>query len=767
VNRLPALLWLAIVLSAATYLAWRVETGLTFRTDLMALLPTDQQDAAMQKASETVTKTLSRQLVLLTGDPDRTTARAAAQTLSDTLKQSGLFTPTNTTIDTDRIQRIGALYAPYRAGLLSDPDRDLLTAHKGTTIATRALSQVFGFIGLGDAHLLQTDPFLLMPSFFANLPLPMSSLTQDDGMLSTTQDGKTWILTAGELTQEPYALDTQRRLSAILDPTIQRLRTQHPALETLRLGAVFFAQAGADQAIGETSLIGIVSTIGTILVVLAAFRALTPLWLSLLVIGTGIMTALSGSMLLFGDLHVGAMLFGTSLIGVAVDYSLQYCTEIFTHEPSPHTRLRQVLWGITLGTATTVIGYLTLLLAPFPGLRQVAVFSAIGLAASWLTVVLWLPALDRGKPAQHGASMLRWSFLFLWLWQSKRLTHWRRAALATAILLAAIGLVRFHTDDDVRRMQALSPDLLAQQSRLQTLIGSQGGGQFFLISAPDTETALRTEETLADRLRPLISAGALANFRSPARYVPSAQRQQENRALIAQELNDSARREQFRRLGLPPPDSILPANPNVLTLPEAMHPGTPLQFLSLLVLNDSQGATSHVVMLDGVHQLNEVAAAADGLQGVRFIDPAGSFSTVLGKYRNRTMMLLALSALLMAPLLACRYGPRRTIWIMLPPILAVALTPGLRALFGAGFTFFDGIALVLILSVGVDYAVFLAETSRDRRTVTMLAVALAATTALMSFGLLALSNVQAVQHFGATMLVGILLAAVLAPMARR
>ena len=764
-SRLPALLWLAIVLIAATYLAWRAETGLTFRTDLMALLPTDQQDAAMQKASGTITKTLSRQLVLLTGDPNRNTARAAAQTLSDTLKQSGLFIPTNTTIDADRIQRIGALYAPYRSGLLSDPDRDLLLAHRGITIATRALAQVFGFIGLGDARLLQTDPFLLMPSFFANLPLPMSKLTPDDGMLSTTKDGKTWILTAGELTQEPYALDTQHRLSAVLDPAIQRLQTQHPALETLRLGAVFFAQAGADQAMGETTAIGIASTIGTILVVLAAFRALTPLWLSLLVVGTGIMTALSGSLLLFGNLHVGAMLFGTSLIGVAVDYSLQYCTETFTHEPSPHARLRQVLWGITLGTATTIIGYLTLLLAPFPGLRQVAVFSAIGLAASWLTVVLWLPRLDRSPPARHGAGMLRWSFLFLWLWQSKYLAKWRLTALAVTVLLAAIGLTRFHTDDDVRRMQALAPALLAQQARLQTLIGSRSGGQFFLVSAPDTETALETEETLADRLRPLIAAGALASFRSPARYVPSAKRQQENRTLIATELNDSARRAQFQRLGLP--DKPPAENPKVLTLAEAMRPGTPLDFLSRLVLNDSPGTVSHVVMLDGVHRPAEVAAAAAGLHGVRFIDPAGSFSTVLGKYRHRTMILLALSAVLMAPLLAWRYGLRRTAWIMMPPVLAVALTPGLRALLGASFTFFDGIALVLILSVGVDYAVFLAETSRDRRAVTMLAVALAATTALMSFGLLALSDVQAVQHFGATMLVGILLAALLAPMARR
>jgi predicted exporter len=487
--------------------------------------------------------------------------------------------------------------------------------------------------------------------------------------------------------------------------------------------------------------------------------------LSLLVIGVGVMTALAGSLLLFGDLHVGAMLFGVSLIGVAVDYSLQYCTETFTAERCSHRRLRQVVWGISLGTATTVIGYLTLLLAPFPGLRQVAVFSAIGLVAAWLTVVLWLPLLDRSAGVRHGVRMLRWSFLFLWLWQSKRLAGWRIGGLVALVVLAGIGLIRFHTDDDVRRMQALSPDLLSQQARLQALIGSQGGGQFFLVSADDSEAALRTEEVLGDRLRKLAASGALGGFRSPARYVPSAFRQRENRALVDRELGGDARREQFRRLGLAfvAPDD----DGSVLTLTSAMRAGGPLDFLSLLVLNDGEGGAAHVVMLDGVRRLHAVAAAGDGIAGVRFVDAAGSFSAVLGQYRVRTMLLLGLSALLMAPLLAWRYGPRRTVWIMLPPVLAVGLTPGLRALLGSGFTFFDGIALVLILSVGVDYAVFLAETSRERRVVTMLAVGLAAVTALMSFGLLALSNVMAVQHFGATMLVGILLAALLAPMARR
>src|ERR1700679_3128362 len=96
-----SLAWLVVVLIAGSYLAWRVETGLTFRTDLMALLPMDEQDAAMQGAQETVTQALSRQIVLLAGHADRDTARAAAQTLGDALVRSGLVKLTDTGIDAD------------------------------------------------------------------------------------------------------------------------------------------------------------------------------------------------------------------------------------------------------------------------------------------------------------------------------------------------------------------------------------------------------------------------------------------------------------------------------------------------------------------------------------------------------------------------------------------------------------------------------------------------------------------------------------------
>ena len=132
-----------------------------------------------------------------------------------------------------------------------------------------------------------------------------------------------------------------------------------------------------------------------------------PLWHSLLAIGVGVLCAFSLSLAIFREVHVIALLFGSSLIGTTVDYCMHYFCEVFVRDGArPWDRLRRVLPGLSLGIATTLIGYSILLLAPFTGLHQIAVFSASGMLASFATVVLWLPFLDRRREAAHGDRFL-------------------------------------------------------------------------------------------------------------------------------------------------------------------------------------------------------------------------------------------------------------------------------------------------------------------------------------------------------------------------
>src|SRR5580693_695147 len=121
-SRWMAAIWLAAVVLLGVHLAWRVHQGLTFRTDLMALLPRDEADPALQRVNDDVALSLSRRVAFLIGDPDRTRARLAATEMTRALTASSqveVFTPPS---GLDRFAELGALYFPYRDGILSEDD---------------------------------------------------------------------------------------------------------------------------------------------------------------------------------------------------------------------------------------------------------------------------------------------------------------------------------------------------------------------------------------------------------------------------------------------------------------------------------------------------------------------------------------------------------------------------------------------------------------------------------------------------------------------
>ena len=96
--------------------------------------------------------------------------------------------------------------------------------------------------------------------------------------------------------------------------------------------------------------------------------------------------------------------------------------------------------------------------------------------------------------------------------------------------------------------------------------------------------------------------------------------------------------------------------------------------------------------------------------------------------------------------------------------MASGLTVAILGWMGQPFQLFNVLALVLLLGIGVDYGIFLLEHDGDPSA--WLAVALGAASTWLSFGLLGLSATPALRAFGLTLLFGVLLVWMLAPMFR-
>ena len=129
---------------------------------------------------------------------------------------------------------------------------------------------------------------------------------------------------------------------------------------------------------------------------------------------------------------------------------------------------------------TSVCAFSSFLVTPFPGLRQIAIFSASGLLAAWLTVVLLYPAYAWPKLPRVEPRLLRWI--------DRYLEQWARLPRGVALTLAAVavpaialGLKDVQPNDDIRVLQSAPPTLLAEDGRVRSLLPQQFDSQFFLV----------------------------------------------------------------------------------------------------------------------------------------------------------------------------------------------------------------------------------------------------------------------------------------------
>ena len=277
-----------------------------------------------------------------------------------------------------------------------------------------------------------------------------------------------------------------------------------------------------------------------------------------------------------------------------------------------------------------------------------------------------------------------------------------------------------------------------------------------------TEEVLQAEEALSLDLEALRASGMIGNYRMISQFIPSRARQMENKALVEAELLP-ALPDHMAALGL---SGDVPYGPTlgVLTLDQLTGETLPGTFSQLRVYT-TPGIVVHAVSLSGVKDTVPLAALAEKSPNVSLISQADSLSKTFGAYRVRALIMLAIAYGVVWVFLSLRYGIFGALKVMMPSAGAVILAPCLIALIGEPFTFFNAMSLLLIFAIGLDYALFNREAAGERQRRAMLANGLSTISTLLAFGMLALSETFAIHAFGITILVGITLAYLLAPLA--
>ncbi|MDR2031129.1 MAG: hypothetical protein LBP86_02465 [Azoarcus sp.] len=761
VHRLLAGGWLVCLLAAgAILLLGEARWAGRIDTDLLALMPRDERRPVHEAALKALAARGERQLAVLVSAHEAAATHEAAVLARAALADSGLV---------ERRGDTGSLadfYLPWRHGLLSAADLDWLRTATPEAAHARALGLAHAPFAPG-ALSWQSDPFGFFGNWLASLAetTPLRIVGDE---LGVTHENRHYAALVYTLPHSAFAADFQQTLVARLDEARARVRDFDPDARFLAVGVVLHAAAATRQAESEMRLIGMGSLLGTFFLIGFVFQSARALQLIAVSLLSGATAALFAAVALFERVHAVTLVFGASLIGVAVDYAiLVFAQHLGSAEPV-RERFRRLLPTLCMVLVTPALAYFALALTPFPGLEQMAVFAVCGIFGAWTSVVLFYPYLLPGTlPLPRNADAMA-RLVGGW-------PRWRNSAGAwgIALLLAAVaagGLARLRVDDDIRGLFSGDPALMAEQRDAEKIMRLPSPAQMFLVSGLTPEALLRNEEALIERLRPFVAAGGLGGYEAVSRWLPSGARQREALALqgrlrpslacIADELELPA-----AWVAASSPDSPGKAlTPEIWLADAASEPFRPLW----LGASEAGGAMRHfsMVLLQGLADratasaLAELPGQAPMLAGVEWIDQTREISALMARYRGlltRTLLLACLAV----PLLLFPFFKGR-VWRIVAPVLAAGgMTLALMGYLDIPLQLLSLLALLLTLGMGVDYAIFLQ--SRQSHAHTLLATTLAALLTLLSFGLLALSGTPALRALGLTAALGVMFSWMLTP----
>jgi predicted exporter len=759
--KLTAGLWLAGMLIICI-LGSQALTKDWLETSFLALLPTSEQQPEVAKAIRQHNDLNNRKMIWLAGAATSREAIGHAQKLKQRLEQSGLFSKVALEFSAQQYAGQYRQLFLYRYQLLDQQTREMLVKNPEDLIRQN-LEMLNSPIGQMQAADLERDPSMIFGRYFsAQNPV---KLNLEQGIVVLSGQQRFWALVLTDLRDERLQLDKLETLSGLVDSASEQVKTDGG--ELLVSGMALFTAHGAESAKQEISTVGIGSSLGIIVLLWATFRSVRPLLLSSLAIGSGLLAGLVISVLFFGKIHILTLVFGASLIGVADDYAQHFLCDSFGEQDwDPRKGLKFILPGMALGLASNLLSYAGLGFSPFPGLQEVALFSAIGLLVAWLTVVLLFPLLLTGFTFGHDPAILKLTTYWeehwpLWVTKNRR---WLGLTLAVFI---AGGLWILTPQDDVRLLQSPPADLLRSADKIRQLFPMSPDNQFFLVSGKDQAEWHQNEQKLLMRLEALKQQKALAAYEGLSRYWPDANRQLQNYQLLQQKLYDSGLLERYMAdLGFD--QTIVQAEHKQFA--EAEHKSLPLsEWLATadeskrqLWLGCDSGRCQSTVTLTGINDINALSAIQD-LPGVAWVDQVESISALFARYRIRASVLLLVAFGLASLGLGVKFGWRGGATIMSVPVVALAVSLAMLGWFGQLFSLFNLFALLLVLGIGVDYGLFFFMAG-DRRVSTSLGVTLSALTTLLAFGLLAVSSTEIVHAFGFTVTAGIITALLSAPL---
>lgn len=727
------------------------------RADIRTMMPEGHNGRLARDFTMLAQSSLSSNVFITIKAEDAVPQHALAEA-ADSLAAS-LAPPHFRLIDPDSINPIKALefLLNNARSLVSEDDIEAI-AEKTTPSSIRtslesAVRQLLSPQGIATKRIIRHDPLGFSAVLAPRLEQlkSFSNATVQAGHLFS-KDGTAILITA----RSDISMTDADGSAELIHLFKEAKSTLPPGIKATLISGHVHTVANATTIQDDLITISLIAFPALVLLFILFFRSTRALGVFLTPLAA--MACALGALALFNQTISAIVIgFGVVLIGISIDFAMHVHFAIARNRSAPGKAIQAVSRPILFCGLTSCAAFGSLFYSGIPGIRQLALFSIAGLAASILFSLFVLPLMSTNAKTPDTTTR----------WLSRIRINPRLALVAWGGLIAASLWLGTTTslDPDLRTLGHRPESLEKSEREFAALWGDVRGRAVVFAHAENLQDALDKNDAVYDEatqilpdttvvslspLMPSKTTQAHSNQRWDAFWTPDSV------ANLTDEIARQGKALGFSNTAFVPFSEAMAAKTDFIT-PMTLDNASLGLVRDMFMPESTTGVTLTTFFPDDRSVRDFFSPEREAELGVRLVSTTRFKNALEETMSDDIKQFITISGCNVFILCFLLFrNARRSCLAVMPAITGLAAVFGVLGLTGTDLNLFHITALPLVIGLGTDYGIFLVsrETTRSDLS-TLTAVTASGLTTLAGFGVLALALHPSLNSMGVTVLVGV------------
>lgn len=734
------ILWLIVHLSIILLFLFRFNYRAKIETNFLSIAPKFEESEDFQNSIETFFLQNSSEIKILIESYDFDKAKNSAIEIENYIKQN--FENVAVNLYSKNYDDILETIIKYKYQLISKEIREALLNNQASRVAEEGIANFYSPFFIPIVDNIEDDPFFVLNSKLIELLKNNNNIETRDGISFINYEGKFNVLLNMDIDKKIDSMIFFDRLTELL-----RKMENDEEIKIYISGVPIHAYYSQKSAQKEITIISAVSLIFICLIFLFIFKSVKPYIISMISIAVSSATSFFLLSILLDSIHIFTFVFGTSLIGVSLDYSIHFITEWYNEKDKKEV-LRKILPSMSLSFMTTIASYFALSLTSLSLLKQTALFSIFGLASSFLTVIIIYPIIFKNDNRFLRENILNKTKNILAGYVDFLNIKFVLFLTIFVILISIINIPKLKVNFSSNQLYNPPDFLTYNETEIYKRLNSSLSRNIIISRGNSLNEALENEETLENYF---------TNYRALSKIFYSKSRQRENIKLVEDNLMPLLKKQ----------TEDLSFDNEIYNKIKSEFKNVKNEFLNIEDLIESMDELKKLIVKNNgkyfiISTTDETETKIIENENIKIFNINFEINEALDKTARTAIKTALIAYIIIFFFMIIFLSKKHAIAIMIIQIISILVNLSVHSIFNFSVNIFSVFALILSIGISIDYCIFFSK-SKAKKEVTFLSIFLAMITTALSFGTLSFSGFIPVKSFGLFLFIGILVTFLLSP----